>query len=261
MTKLRILSDLHLEFAPLVLEPAGEDVLVLTGDVGIHTDGAEWALAYARRTGVRVVMVAGNHEFYTTPKRRGHTVNSTLDDLREISIDSGEMLTLLENEQDIANIAGITFIGCTLWTDYALDGSPALAMLYARQAMNDHRLIFEEEHPFTPIDALRRHRSSRAMLADCLRVYSDGTPIVVVTHHLPSRRSIPAEYADSPVNPAYASNLDKLVARSGAALWVHGHTHGSADYALGDTRVICNPRGYAPHEVNPRFDPNLVIEI
>ena len=27
-------------------------------------------------------------------------------------------------------------------------------------------------------------------------------------------------------------------------LIVHGHTHRRMDYMLGDTRVICNPRGY-----------------
>jgi Icc-related predicted phosphoesterase len=33
------------------------------------------------------------------------------------------------------------------------------------------------------------------------------------------------------------------------ALWLHGHTHGSCDYKLGDTRVVCNPMGY-PGEVS-----------
>ena len=31
---------------------------------------------------------------------------------------------------------------------------------------------------------------------------------------------------------ADASNLDELAARSGAALWVHGHIHQAADYYL-----------------------------
>ena len=27
-------------------------------------------------------------------------------------------------------------------------------------------------------------------------------------------------------------------------LWVHGHTHDSFDYQIGNCRVVCNPRGY-----------------
>lgn len=64
MTKLRILSDLHLEFGPLDITPAGEDVLILAGDIGVYNDGAVWARDYARRHDVPVVMIAGNHEYY-----------------------------------------------------------------------------------------------------------------------------------------------------------------------------------------------------
>ncbi len=43
-------------------------------------------------------------------------------------------------------------------------------------------------------------------------------------------------------------------------LWVHGHTHYSFDYMVGNCRVICNPRGYSNID-NPDFNPNLVVEI
>jgi hypothetical protein len=33
------------------------------------------------------------------------------------------------------------------------------------------------------------------------------------------------------------------------------------DYMIGDCRVVCNPRGYYPMEINPNFDPNFEIEI
>ena len=58
-----------------------------------------------------------------------------------------------------------------------------------------------------------------------------------------------------------ASNLDEIVENSGAALWLHGHTHVSQDYWIGSTRVVCNPRGYAGYELNPDFDPNLVVAV
>ena len=53
------------------------------------------------------------------------------------------------------------------------------------------------------------------------------------------------------------------VAASRARLWIHGHTHDSFDYRLNETRVVCNPRGYATEGVNenPWFDLNLVVDI
>ena len=45
------------------------------------------------------------------------------------------------------------------------------------------------------------------------------------------------------------------------ALWVHGHMHESYDYEVYGTRVVCNPRGYAPDALNPDFWPDLVVDI
>ena len=45
-------------------------------------------------------------------------------------------------------------------------------------------------------------------------------------------------------------------------LWCHGHIHQSKDYMIGNTRIICNPRGYeAWDEVNLAWDRNLIVEI
>ncbi len=260
MTKIRVLSDLHLEFAPLALEPIGEDVLALVGDAGVYTDGAVWAVEYARRSGVPVVMVAGNHEFYRNRQHPTHTVESTLVALRAAAAGSAGLLTFLDN--DLASVAGVVFVGCTLWTDFMLSDDPTLSMLRADRMMNDHRVIYDEEGQFTPERSRRLHEWSVGLLRERLPLrYLSGAPLVILTHHLPSARSIHERYAGDPLNAAYASNLDELVAASGAALWCHGHTHSSADYMIGDTRVLCNPRGYAPRDVNPAFDPGLVVGV
>jgi hypothetical protein len=44
------------------------------------------------------------------------------------------------------------------------------------------------------------------------------------------------------------------------SLWIHGHTHESFDYVVNSTRVVCNPRGYAPMELNEAFDPVLTVD-
>jgi hypothetical protein len=42
-------------------------------------------------------------------------------------------------------------------------------------------------------------------------------------------------------------------------LFVHGHTHCSFDYRVGQTRVLCNPHGYG--DENPDFNPSLIVEV
>lgn len=83
---------------------------------------------------------------------------------------------------------------------------------------------------------------------------------IVVTHHAPSLKSIPARFVGSQMNPFFANDLDKLIEMTKPALWIHGHIHDRLDYFIGKTRVVCNPLGY-PHAPNSAFDENLVIEI
>lgn len=262
MTKLRIMSDLHLELGPLELEPIGEDVLLLAGDVGVGTAGAEWARAYAARTGVPTVMIAGNHEFYGRDHRETLAALQALGPTRSYRAEPHRSVPFWFLEDDLVPVDGVTLVGCTLWTDYGLDGDAETAMTVARFALNDHHKVRLDGRTFLPEDARTLNEFSAALLAERLpRSYDDGKPVVVVTHHLPSRRSLDPRYSNSALNPAYASNLDDLVARSGAALWVHGHTHVSRDYRIGATRVVCNPRGYVGIELNLEFDPNLIVEV
>ena len=44
-------------------------------------------------------------------------------------------------------------------------------------------------------------------------------------------------------------------------IWIHGHTHMSNDFKLHKTRIICNPRGYVGHELNPDFDPGFRVKV
>lgn len=246
MTCLRVLSDLHLEFGPLDLKPVGEDVLVLAGDVWLGTSGADWAARYSKSHDVPVLMIAGNHEFY-----------GELDGVDTVYARLRSYPNIYFIQDEVATVDGVRFAGATLWTDYELGGNRGAAMTIAQVGLNDHRKISERYGKFRPETALTRHLASRKFLET---LPPSELPTVIVTHHLPSRRSLDDRY-DPALNPAYASNLDDLVERSGAAVWVHGHTHTSRDYRIGRTRVVCNPRGYYPHGLNPAFDPNLVIEI
>jgi Icc-related predicted phosphoesterase len=68
-------------------------------------------------------------------------------------------------------------------------------------------------------------------------------------------------YANDLLTPAFASNLETMMDGDGPALWVHGHMHESYDYKIYGTRVVCNPRDYAPDALNPDFRLELVVDI
>lgn len=232
--KLWIFSDLHQDHGRCFFDPpADADVAIAAGD--IQSD--EWLEELASR--MPVVFVAGNHEFY------GVVYAERMASLKRLS-----GVYVLDNST--AEIDGVRFGGATLWTDYGYD---PIAAETARRGMNDHRYIKWTKEPyqrFLPSHATKLHQASRAFLAS---VEVD----VVVTHHAPSERSVAARYAGSPINRAYYSDMDSLIEGSGAKLWVHGHVHSSFDYTVGQTRVLCNPRGY-PGE-NSNFNPSLIVEV
>ncbi len=80
---------------------------------------------------------------------------------------------------------------------------------------------------------------------------------VIVTHHLPHRRSIASEYANSPINCFFLNPL--AMRKLHPKLWIHGHTHTRFDYVENDTRVVCNPLGYKSERTG--FDPEFVVEV
>ncbi len=253
--KIQILSDLHLEFAEFVPPHTGADVVVLAGDIHTRGRGATWA---ARHFEVPIVYVAGNHEHY------GSNMATTMRDLKQIAAQFPH-LHVLENESVV--IDGVRFMGATLWTDYRLTGNEVLAQWDAQSTITDFRKIRDDRYKrITPSLIANIHARSRAFLHSSLEEEFHG-PTIVVTHHAPSEFSVHERYRQTSTRPgggshlsaSYASRLDGLMGH--AALWVHGHTHDSFDYEISGTRVRCNPRGYAPDDLNPDFDPALVVEV
>jgi predicted phosphodiesterase len=259
VTKIGFMSDLHLEFGMLPLAGIDADVLVLAGDIHVGRQAAIWSVNLARDLGIPVVQIAGNHEHYGSLGRAGQYVARTIQELRAAATTGPGSVVFLERESAI--VAGVRFVGCTLWTDFELYGDPAVAMAHAEIRMADfHTIAYRPGARFTPTDARREFMRARRFLASELAKPFEGAT-VVVTHHLPCVRSVSRRFKNDLLNAAFASHLDPIVSASGAALWIHGHTHDSCDYKIATTRVVCNPRGIAGFELNPRFDPNLVVEI
>lgn len=250
--KIRVLSDLHLELHDWNPPDVAADVIVLAGDIHSGARGIEWARRQFPLT--PVFYVPGNHEFY------GWDIQETLPRLQQAGRRFG--VDVLQGRGVI--IGGVRFLGATLWTDFALHGadvqSIARAMSDAKYGMSDFSVIRHGAHGvFRPEHSRAMHVEQVCWLRERLADEFPG-PTVVITHHLPHPRSLHWKCWGSPLNPGFASDLSLLMGPPVAA-WIHGHIHESCDYLEQGTRVLCNPRGYAPFELNVAFDPMLTIEI
>lgn len=246
--RLHLLSDLHLEFGEFTPPPTDADVILLPGDIHLGVKGIEWAKQTFTKP---VVYVPGNHEFY-----RQH-----MDKLgaEMAAAARGSNVHLLQDDEVILD--GIRFLGGTLWTDFRYSGNQLFAAHAAKAGMEDFRLIRigGGYRKFHPKDAMLKHAQTRQFIGERTAVPFAGKT-VVLSHHAPSALSVAPEFADDELSSAYASRLERLFGEN-IALWVHGHMHHSVDYREQGTRVVCNPRGYAPKELNPDFNPGLVLEL
>lgn len=274
--KIAVMSDLHLEFdarySAKTVEPpnAGAafefgqkppqpnaDLLIVAGDVHTGALGIDWVL---RHFSMPAIVIGGNHEPF------GHELFRVIQVNRDKASATNGRVTFLERGTwEAGRSAGekIRVIGATLWTDFRLYGTPSLSMQLAQDQLDDFKLIKIERgyklRSLRPADTARLHAASLAFLRKELSRQFDGKTIVV-THHAPSPRSVAPQFQNNPLNPAFVSNLEALIERHEPILWIHGHMHDSFDYTVGRTRVVCNPRGYFPDQLNPTFDPQFVIE-
>lgn len=248
--KLRILSDLHLEFSDLALSTIDFDITVLAGDIHVKDKALEWIKENIPKK--LVIYVLGNHEFYgkSYPKHITKLKSET----------KGSNIHILENNK--LTIDGINFFGSTLWTDFSLFGEPRVAGYHCQQVMNDFKKIrlLPNYSKLRAIDSGEIHKQSihwlKSELTKC-----QGDKNVVISHHGPSKKSLLERYASDLSSAAYVSNLDELILKYCPNYWIHGHLHNSADYTIGSCRVLCNPRGYYPNELNENFDEKFTIDI
>jgi Calcineurin-like phosphoesterase len=245
--RLQLLSDLHFEFhrdggRSFVhsLDPTGVDALVLAGDIAVGA-GIRGALRlfcehYSEAT---VLYVHGNHEFYQAERA------AVLAGTQQAERDHGNLVWL---DNTSVELGGRRFLGGPLWFP-RLPRSPFAPPL--ERAMSD----FTEIRDFETWVYAENERAV-AMLQAELR--EDD---VVVTHYLPSPRSVSSRFRDHPLNPFFVCDVEALIADRQPRLWLHGHTHDSLRYRIGRTTVLCNPFGYAGYELNSAFSDHLVVDV
>ena len=293
--KIAIASDLHLEFGDLeIANDDKADVLILSGDILVVKDiaqrdpygvmGPEYRSNryhdFMQRCSAQfphVIYVMGNHEHYNGDFAKTET------HLKDVL---GYLKNVYVLEKEIKVIDDVTFIGGTLWTD--MNNGDSLTLYHMKAMMNDFRCVensnrvvnykaYEQingvdnrDKPifktrtakFQPEDAFEEHAKFKGYIQQIIQGKFDQK-FVVCGHHSPSKQSTHPMYADDTVmNGGYSSDMDEFIAdHPQIKLWTHGHTHHPFDYVVGETRIVCNPRGYINYEPQASEFKLLTVEV
>lgn len=222
-----------------------------------------------------VIYIAGNHEHYDGDFATTYT---------KLKMNLARLSNVYVLDREVVTIGDVTFVGGTMWTN--MNNRDPLTMFHIKSMMNDFRGIENsneqvyrtvplykknedgtyardekgfyiqegtkkkaEAAKFSPENAVEEFEKFTGYLANVTAEKHDQK-FVVCTHHTPSYKSVAPYYmSDTLMNGGYHSHLDDFIMdRPQIKLWTHGHTHEDFDYKIGETRVVCNPRGYIKYE-------------
>ncbi len=240
------------------LAAAKIDLLLLPGDIGVGTEGLEYADAAATFLRVPILYAVGNHEYY---RREIIELNREIE--TSMACNSGRV-TFLERRCAHLTVSGrqITILGTSLWTDYAATHDVDAAMAAARWHLNDHRLIQIGTRRFHPEDALELHTQAREWLAaEIPAARANADFVIVMTHHAPIIEANPPQYIGGELSPAFVSEMRAEILDWQPDLWVWGHTHHSMTTEIGRTRLVSAQRGYVGSEAGAESFVPAIIEL
>lgn len=258
--KVRILSDLHLEFEKLILKNEGEDLLILCGDIlplnirwGKRSRNRylmrNFLTRYLRtcpnyvsdvnsdhELPIRLILVLGNHDYYAS------RITSVCAFYQKLNEEIPGFKCLMNDTVTIPDPVNpqkeYFFVGSTLWGDLSSLNNKDLEVI--GHNINDFHCIYDEcDKLITPDYIKRVHIKNKLFIKNCLlKSKIDNLPngkkeIVrcVITHHLVNQKSINPKFLDQHLlNHAYVGNLEHLCSLTD--YFFHGHTHSSNDYIL-----------------------------
>lgn len=235
----------HPARGPILSGLGKTDLIVMAGDIHNGLRGIVYADQVAKYLSAPVVYIAGNHEYYH------QSIGRLLPAFFKAAEHTKGRVHFLENSVASFTFSGerLNVLGCTLWTDYELNGDAQTAMRIAQRRMNDYVFINANNNRFAPDDALTMHQKSRLWLHKTLARLRKADPDVrnlIVTHHAPSPAFLGGRTGE--VAPAYASDMSLEFAHLHPAAWIHGHTHYRHDSVEEGIRFVSAPRGYVVHD-------------
>jgi Icc-related predicted phosphoesterase len=238
--KLKLISDIHLEYLTeykdnyLNLDEG--NILVLAGNILItkhfRTDNKMKDIYLnffedCTKRYDKILYVLGNNEHY------GYHLDNTYNTLLEYLPNS---VKLLENEKVIFN--NWVFIGMTMWTDF--NNKNKLNMSASKQILNDYQLIRIESNyrKLHPEDVIKINSQSKKYLNKELKRHKTDN-IFLITHHPPSKQSIPETYENNLLTSSNYSDMSKIIKRNPQIkYWAHGHINVESDYNIDNCRIV-----------------------
>lgn len=267
--KIQLWSDLHIEFGRSEkFHPSAVtgDVLVIAGD--LSTDPQQ-SLEFLQGldTEIPIIVVAGNHEFYSRDI-------SDIETYRKV-LNQGNIHFLENDALVLPEFPTVQFLGTTLWTslkggdldtirrrmnDFHLIRNKANKREPAPKGWSNHELFqyYASLPTFTVENMQQKHKEAVDFL---VKKRDFRMQTVVVSHHAPSLASLHPDYVDSDLNSAYGTDLEEYIRNFQPVAWLHGHCHRSADHYVGKTRIVSNPHGYCGRDENPDFKIDYLLEI
>lgn len=256
--RLQIASDLHLEFPQnerfMKLNPlkAEGDILLLAGDIVPLRDMERYRDFFDRIADNynQTYWVPGNHEYYNLDiADRSGTFQESI----------RSNITLLNNSTIEQENVRLHFT--SLWSNI----SEPSALNIVRGLMDFHLIKYKGGRLSVELYN-RMHSESVAFLRntfdDDRGVRKADKKNIIISHHVPTFRNYPAQYIDSPLNEAFATDLDLLIEASGADYWLYGHHHtATSDFLIGNTRLMTNQLGYVSRNEHTAFDTGKVISL
>ncbi len=280
--KLQYVSDIHLEMINIknipIIDPIEDNIyLALCGDIGNpFIDTYKQFLKIHTKLFKHILIVSGNHEYYTSMKKQ-RTMEMADVEIQKI-VSEFDNVTYLNMGKVI--ISRTKFIGCTLWSDVSN------ILEIAESVMNDYKNIYvdnpnttgrfeyvrngyriqkkwikENRRKLRAVDVVKIHQKHKEFIKDQLDKFDPKDPerkydkIIVLTHHAPSFSLLTKSDLYS---SCYGTNCDVLF-KEPVLAWISGHTHHSTSIEINGVKAVSNCMGY-PGQRGTDYDSSVYLE-
>lgn len=229
------------------------DVLVIAGDLGYQERGYRSVLKEAEKwKGIaydELVCIKGNHDFYAPVVQR------------DIIFNNDDLNPLLDRWNFVKKIGNVYFVCTPLWSEI-IDNKDDCYW-----GMNDFNYI-----PGFNIEMYNKAfynnvKFLRNTIEDIIN--KDDGDIVVVTHHVPTKKLLDKKFEFSTLNEAFVvmhRNIDLSYIMKNASkrikMWIHGHSHSYLKKTINGITFVRNPIGYGRAGINEcDFKYDCVFEV
>lgn len=246
------------------------DVLVLAGDIGDPFCRGNYYhkfLEGCTRISDNVLLVAGNHEFYSSATLQkfnsfnrfsmSQTITKiqhmcdTINQTNAALAPSRGRVRFLDNSifqyQNKVENTSIKFLGSTLWSNIDAEYESVI-----RRYINDYHLILN----FTPNLSRELYTASQSFINESItRIKSEDpdSSVVVITHHAPSKSGVwdPMYDSNPSLNSAFGSQF-KFTTSYRPDYWIFGHTHYDCDHFSDEMgcHLLSNQVGYVSEMID-----------